>query len=67
LAERGKLNRPLTSNKLKELLEARFSTAVDREAVAPDLRSLGRKIKSKAGALVSRLLRLPSSTSEDKK
>jgi uncharacterized protein (TIGR00159 family) len=67
LAERGKLNRPLTSNKLKELLEARFSTAVDREAVAPDLRSLGRKIKSKAGALVSRLLRLPSSSSEDKK
>jgi uncharacterized protein (TIGR00159 family) len=67
LAERGKLNRPLTSNKLKELLEARFSTAVDREAVAPDLRSLGRKIKSKGGALVSRLLRLPSSTSEDKK
>lgn len=67
LAERGKLNRPLTSNKLKKLLEDRFSTAVDREAVAPDLRSLGRKIKSKGGALVSRFLRLPSSSSQDKK
>ncbi len=67
LAERGKLNRPLTSNKLKELLEARFSTSADREAVAPDLRSLGRKIKSKGRAVVSRFLRLPSSTSREKK
>ncbi|MGQ4648552.1 diadenylate cyclase CdaA [Lyngbya aestuarii] len=67
LAERGVLNRPLTSNQLKELLEARFSTAVDREAVTPDLRSLGRKIKSQGRVLVSRLLRLPSSTSQTKK
>jgi uncharacterized protein (TIGR00159 family) len=67
LAERGKLNRPLTSNKLKELLEARFSTAVDREVVAPGLRSLGRRIKSKVQRLVSRFLRLPSSTSQEKK
>ncbi len=67
LAERGKLNRPLTSNKLKELLEARFSTAVDREAVAPGLRTLGRRFKSKGRVLISRFLRLPSSTSQDKK
>lgn len=37
LAERGLLNRPLTSSKLKELLEERFSPSVEREAVAPGL------------------------------
>jgi hypothetical protein len=67
LAERGVLNRPLTSSKLKELLEARFSTAVDREAVPHGLRSLGRRFKSKGRELRSRLLRLPSSTSQEKK
>ncbi len=67
LAERGILNRPLTSSKLKELLEARFSTVVDREVVAPGLRSLGRQVKSKGGAMVSRFFRLPSSTSREKK
>ncbi|MGB5961242.1 MAG: diadenylate cyclase CdaA [Coleofasciculaceae cyanobacterium] len=64
LAERGTLNRPLTSNKLKELLEARFSTfSVDREAGSPGLRSFGRQITSK----VSHVLRRPSSTSQEKK
>lgn len=67
LAERGILNRPLTSSKLKELLEARFSPAVDREAVAPGLRSLGRQIAVKGRALVRRVFRLPSSTSQEKK
>lgn len=67
LAERGILNRPLTSSKLKELLEARFSPSVDREAVASDLRSLGRQISSGGLALISRLLRLPSSASREKK
>lgn len=67
LAERGVLNRPLTSSKLKELLEAKFSQTQTREAVAPDLRSLGRQISSQASALVSRLLRLPSSASQKKK
>src|ERR687886_2864722 len=67
LADRGTLNRPLTSSKLKELLEARFSTAVDREAVAPGLRSIGRRIKSQGKEVVSRVLRLPSSSSQEKK
>jgi uncharacterized protein (TIGR00159 family) len=44
LAERGTLNRPLTSSKLKELLEARFFQTVDREPVAPNLRNLGRQL-----------------------
>lgn len=67
LAERGSLNRPLTSNQLKELLEARFSTVVDRGVDAPGLRTIGRQIKSQGRVLVSRLLRLPSSTSREKK
>lgn len=67
LAERGTLNRPLTSSKLKELLEARFSPSVDREAVAPNLLGLGRQISTKLLAVVSRLLGLPSPGSRDKK
>jgi uncharacterized protein (TIGR00159 family) len=67
LAERGTLNRPLTSSKLKELLEARFSPVVEREAVAPSLLSLGRQIRTRVLALVSRLLGLPSSASREKK
>ncbi len=63
LAERGILNRPLTSSKLKELLENRFSPSVDREAVASNLR----QISSRGLALVARLLRLPSSASREKK
>lgn len=67
LAERGLLNRPLTSSKLKELLEARFSPVVEREAVAPGLRSLGYQIKTRGQLLASRLLGLPSSVSRKKK
>jgi len=67
LAERGGLNRPLTSSKLKELLESRFSTVVEREVVAPSLRSLGRQIRSQLRMLISHLLHLPSSTSQKKK
>ena len=66
LAERGIINRPLTSSKLKELLEARFSPSVEREAVAPSLRGLIRQISTRGWVLVSRLfgligLHLPAS------
>ena len=54
LAERGVLNRPLTSTNLKELLEQRFSQAGDREPVAPDLGSLLRRAGGKVMALLSR-------------
>lgn len=67
LAERGVLNRPLTSSKLKELLESRFSQSAEREVVAPDLRPMIRKLGSSGVALVVRLLRLPSSASSRKK
>ena len=67
LAERGTLYRPLTSSKLKELLDARLSPAVEREAVAPSLLSLVRQISTKVLALGSRLLGLSSSASREKK
>ncbi|MBW4577912.1 MAG: diadenylate cyclase CdaA [Aphanothece sp. CMT-3BRIN-NPC111] len=67
LAERGTLNRPLTSSKLKELLEARFSPTLDEKAVPSELRSLGRQIIAKGKTLVRRVFRLPSSTSQKKK
>ena len=54
LAERGTLNRPLTSSKLKELLEARFSQTADRDTVAPNLRSLVRQVGTQGLLLVSR-------------
>ncbi|MEH2179191.1 diadenylate cyclase CdaA [Nostoc sp.] len=67
LAERGTLNRPLTIRTLKESLEAVLSPTVDREAVAPGLLSFVRRIGGKTLGLVSRLLRLPSTASRDKK
>jgi uncharacterized protein (TIGR00159 family) len=67
LAERGTLNRPLTSSKLRELLMARFSQSVDREAVAPQLRSLGRHLGEKVMTLISRLFRFLPSASREKK
>lgn len=65
LAERGVLNRPLTSSKLKELLEFRFSPSNDERAVAP-IRTLGRQIGSGGQVLFGRLFR-SRSTSRDKK
>ena len=55
LAEKGTLNRPLTSSKLKELLEARFSQSVDREPGATSLRSLSRQIWQRVTTLIARL------------
>lgn len=67
LAEKGTLNRPLTSSKLRELLMARFSQSVDREAMAPKLRSWGRLLGSKGLALLSRISRFLPSASREKK
>lgn len=61
LAEKGTLNRPLTSSKLKELLEARLVSSVEREAVPPSLRSLGRQLRDQSFSLFSRLLRFSGS------
>lgn len=46
LAERGMLNRPLTSTKLREILEAKFVQSNDRE-VPRDLRSLAAQVMMK--------------------
>ncbi len=51
VAEKGTLLRPLTSSKLKEFLEARFSPANDRETVAPDLRGFLRQLRAKVAEL----------------
>jgi len=67
LAERGALNRPLTSSKLRELLWERFSQSVDREAVAPQLRSLGRQIRLRIKSGSSHLGRMLTSASRKKK
>jgi uncharacterized protein (TIGR00159 family) len=61
LAERGTLNRPLTSSKLKELLEERLTLSMDREVVTPNFRSLGREFREKSLLLLSRLSLLPGS------
>jgi uncharacterized protein (TIGR00159 family) len=66
LAEAGNLNRPLTSSKLKELLEEKFSPAVDREVVNPGLRSLLLQVLKKGQGLFRRVFRLSSSTSRKK-
>ncbi len=50
-AERRTLNRPLTSSKLKELLEERFSPTVEREAVAPNLGRWSRSLGSQGRSL----------------
>jgi len=67
VAERGMLNRPLTSNKLRELLRSRFSKSSDREVVAPQIRSLGRRLGNQANALLSQLIRFASSLLHRKK
>jgi uncharacterized protein (TIGR00159 family) len=59
LAEAGILDRPLTSSKLKELLETRLAPIDERESVAPTLRSLGRKFSSRSMVIFRRLLQLP--------
>lgn len=67
LAERGLLNRPLTSSKLRELLRAKFSQTAERDAVAPQLKSLGRRLTSGLLSLLSRIFRRPFSASREKK
>ncbi|HAC63884.1 MAG TPA: TIGR00159 family protein [Cyanothece sp. UBA12306] len=53
LAQGGNLNRPLTSSKLKELLEEKFSLIAKQESVSPSWGRLSRKINSKVRNLLS--------------
>jgi uncharacterized protein (TIGR00159 family) len=59
LAESGVLDRPLTSSKLKELLEIRLAPIGERESVNPSLRGLGRKFTNRGISVFRRLLQLP--------
>lgn len=67
LAEKGTMNRPLTSSKLKELLEERFSQSIEREPVAPNLRDLVRHLSFKGFNVFARLFRLSPSTLRERK
>ncbi|MEB3290008.1 MAG: diadenylate cyclase CdaA [Leptolyngbya sp.] len=67
LAEGGILDRPLTSSRLRSILNTKFSKTGDREAVAPQLRTLGRRLSSQALALLLRLFRPVSSSPREKK
>ncbi|MFK8185862.1 MAG: diadenylate cyclase CdaA [Phormidesmis sp.] len=57
VAQQGMLNRPLTSSKLRELLLDKFSPSVDGDTVAPQLRSLGRRLSLKGINFLSYLKR----------
>jgi uncharacterized protein (TIGR00159 family) len=67
LAEGGILDRPLTSSRLRSILRSKFSKTPDREAMAPQLRTLGRRLGNQIIALLLRLFRLPSSPPREKK
>jgi uncharacterized protein (TIGR00159 family) len=56
LAEKGTLNRPLTSSKLKELLEARLTSSLEREVATPSLLRVGRQVSKKSFGLLSRFV-----------
>ena len=62
LAEKGTLNRPLTSSKLKELLQARFTPIVEGDAVR-----ISRKIGFQGKIILERILRLLPSDFRQKK
>ncbi len=59
LAESGILDRPLTSSKLKELLEIRLAPIGERESVTPSLLGFGRKFSTRAIVAIRRLLKFP--------
>jgi uncharacterized protein (TIGR00159 family) len=61
LAESGILDRPLTSSKLKELLEVRLAPILERESATPSLRGISLKVSTRGASLFRRLLQLPKS------
>lgn len=67
LAFMGTLNRPLTSNKLKELLEAKLFPSEGERTVTPiPIGNFGRQIGLKVWTLLKRILRRPSSANREK-
>jgi uncharacterized protein (TIGR00159 family) len=67
VAERGVLNRPLTSTTLREILEARFTVSVESEAATPRLRQLGKQIAFGGFSAIAKLWkRTPAIKNMDK-
>ncbi|NER81100.1 MAG: TIGR00159 family protein [Leptolyngbya sp. SIO1D8] len=66
LAERGTLNRPLTSSKLRELLDAKLSLSVDGDSMTPQLRGISKRLRNQGKSFLQHLLRLSSSASRGK-
>jgi uncharacterized protein (TIGR00159 family) len=66
LAQMGTLNRPLTSNKLKELLEAKLFPSEGERTATPPITNLGRQIGLKGWTLLKRILRRPPSANREK-
>lgn len=65
LAENGNLNRPLTSNRLKELLKEKFSPMVERDAAPPGWELLSRTIGVQGRNFLKRVFSFPSPTSKE--
>lgn len=55
LAEKGVLNRPLTSNKLREILLERFGAAAEERSAKSGFRSLGRQMITQGGEWIFRM------------
>ena len=66
LAEKGKLDRPLTGSKLKELLENKLDSKYV-EPVPSNIGRWSRQVGSIGKNAFQRFFRLPSSTSTHKK
>ncbi len=64
-AHRGNLNRPLTSSKLRELLEAEYAPQVEREAGSPRFSRLSRNLGFQSKWVLKRLFSPSSSTAPD--
>jgi uncharacterized protein (TIGR00159 family) len=61
VAEHGILHRPLTSSKLKSLLQTKLSVTRDRDVVTPQLLGLGKRLRGQGLWLLRRIIRFPSS------
>lgn len=60
LAERGQLNRPLTSSKLRDLLQAKIVGGTEREILSPQLDRLGRQLRSQGQVLLGKIRKFPA-------
>lgn len=66
VAERRTLNRPLTSSKLRDLLEDRFSPVTERESVGSNIGQISRQLGSTGWGLFKRLIQGRSDSKREK-